>query len=476
MRRLLLIRTLVQPAALLLALAAAVVYQTAGAQEAKPTADVAAAGESFTARGSGAHWLLALTAHEQVQQELGFSPELNEALSALRREYRTALASALAAVRPREENLRDNSPEAARQRASQYAAQRAEAIEKVNREFTERLKARLSPQQMERLQQIQLQEEGIWVLLTSPRVGRALALTGEQREQLRAVANEVLRQAREEEQGRAPTSPAAARSPTPPLEERLLAVLTDAQREQFAALKGPPMKLRVVPVGMRRPVGLDPRGPVGGSGSIRHLLNLARQEAVQKELRVTPEVAAQLTALSQELVAAEKEALQQEGIDISQRSRLSPEEQRQQAQKLLQVYGKLYAKLLPAYEGRLRGLLTNNQWQRLAQIRLQWQGIHALVMERDLATELDLSREQIKTIYDLLQQYSVQAQTLLTVGLPYDQAERMAQVRALVAEREAEVLKVLTEEQRVKFRFLSGEPFDLTPLEFELSVRPPMPR
>jgi hypothetical protein len=132
-----------------------------------------------------------------------------------------------------------------RERATEQAKKAREGLAKT-----------LEPKQLERLEQIAVQAQGIGALTNSEIAGK-LKLSTEQVAKLEAISNGSRQAIREAVQG---GNAAGAREKLAQLrresEEKSLAVLSAEQKEQFTALKGEPFEL--------------PAGALGGRGGRRN--------------------------------------------------------------------------------------------------------------------------------------------------------------------------------------------------------------
>jgi serine/threonine protein kinase len=105
------------------------------------------------------------------------------------------------------------------------------------------IKAVLSPKQLERLRQIALQLQGIGAF-RDPAVVAALKLTGAQKDGIRAIEMADRPPPGKGPQGKGPKGGAGPKGPPPgpPDLERVLALLTVEQRQQWTEMAGPPFK------------------------------------------------------------------------------------------------------------------------------------------------------------------------------------------------------------------------------------------
>ena len=149
-------------------------------------------GQGMMGRGMDAARLLMI---EQVQKEINLTEEQKSKLEALREEMRGQARGGEDRGRMREE-MQNLGEEERRERMQQMMQQFREQAEKRTKEMMEKLGQVLSAEQMLRLKQIQLQQEGVMVL-RRPEVVEELGLDDSQKERLQKIAEEVGTQMRE---------------------------------------------------------------------------------------------------------------------------------------------------------------------------------------------------------------------------------------------------------------------------------------
>ena len=190
------------------------------------------------------------------------------------------------------------------------------------------------------------------------------------------------------------------------------------------------------------------------------LVSLAGNEVVQKEISVTPEVAARLEALNDESRNASQKEFTAMGIDYSALSDLPAleraAEMRKVSEKTALVNRKLAAQFLP----KLQEILSPDQIARLRQIQLQASGIEVWI-EPEVSKELELSEEQRHTLTELRNEYNRRAQQL-----DGDFQQRFAKIREMNAERDKLALDLLNAAQQDKLNVLKGASFDVSQLGF----------
>jgi Spy/CpxP family protein refolding chaperone len=173
--------------------------------------------------------------------------------------------------------------------------------------------------------------------------------------------------------------------------------------------------------------------PFGG-GMMRSNAMLLNQESVRKELKLTEEQVKK----AQELGEKMREKFQElQG--------LQGEERRTKAQEMMKEADK-----------QVGEILKPEQTKRLKQIGYQLAGAGAFA-NPDVAKALSISDDQKKEIQQINQDSFAQMRELFQGGAP-DEAT-MKKVQALRKEAAEKAEKLLTDEQKKKWKELTGEPF-----------------
>jgi type 1 glutamine amidotransferase len=122
--------------------------------------------------------------------------------------------------------------------------ERGQKLQALNQENDKGLAAILTPEQGKRLKQIVYQQQGTTALATQD-VGKALGLSDEQRKRIADISEETGRKTRELSRPGAPPDP-ATRAKMEALRkagsDKILSVLTDAQKSAWKDLQGEPFK------------------------------------------------------------------------------------------------------------------------------------------------------------------------------------------------------------------------------------------
>lgn len=183
------------------------------------------------------------------------------------------------------------------------------------------------------------------------------------------------------------------------------------------------------------PLLAQPNGGRAGQASMT-IYQVAMTEAVQKELALMDEQKAKLQALSQEI----REAL---GAPAGGEQNLSDDERarrRVENRKKLELFRPKLAEILSAAQG-----------ERLQQIT--WQNGGPLALEdSELARKLNLTKDQREKITASIRSHAEKTR----------RSGSLARVQELRVAREAEVMGLLTEEQKSTFEKLKGKSFDVS--------------
>jgi hypothetical protein len=195
----------------------------------------------------------------------------------------------------------------------------------------------------------------------------------------------------------------------------------------------------------------------GGSSS---LVILAANEAVQKDLGISGDVAGKLNSLRDESSAATQKEYQTAGVSFQGFQNLSTEER----QKLQGKMAEINKKLADEFDPKLKALVSADQYKRLEQIQLQanlqLRGPGSLTYS-NIASELKLTDEQKKKLNDLQTESDAKQRELFSGG-GFDR-EAFTKLRE---ERTAKIMEVLTSDQKEKLNALKGPAFDVSQIGF----------
>ncbi|HMC10109.1 MAG TPA: hypothetical protein VKH44_02420 [Pirellulaceae bacterium] len=196
------------------------------------------------------------------------------------------------------------------------------------------------------------------------------------------------------------------------------------------------------------------RGGGGGAGAT-NAVTIAANEAVQKELGISADLAAKLATLRDDYRAAVQKEYQTAGINPQDFQNLAAE----QRQKMIEIAAKLNAEFNP----KVKDLVATDPFKRLRQIELQANfrnlGPGALLTS-DVAAELKLTDDQKKTLADLNTEFGRKQRELFTGG-GGGGGDAFTKLRE---ERTAKTMEVLNVEQKEKLKALQGNTFDVSQL------------
>ena len=197
-------------------------------------------------------------------------------------------------------------------------------------------------------------------------------------------------------------------------------------------------------------------GGFGGPGGFPvSSLMLLQAPEVRTELAVTPEQGQKIDALATE--SREKLRASFGGGSREEFQALSPEEREKrmaEGRKKMEESGK-------ETDAKLATILDAKQQQRLKELRLQREGVGALG-KPEVAKELGLSQEQNDKIHKI--QEDARPDFGALAGLreaPEEQRTKViAEMRAKREKADADILGVLTAEQKTKFEAMKGKAFN----------------
>ncbi len=208
------------------------------------------------------------------------------------------------------------------------------------------------------------------------------------------------------------------------------------------------MAMAQPPAGGRRGQGGPPPGapmmfPMGGP---MLMVGLLRNPQVQQELKLTEKQLQKLQALGEQM--REKfRGLRQE------LQGLSPEER---AKRVEQVNAEV--------EKQLATVLTEQQLKRLKQVALQVEGYAALVRP-EVAKQVGLTEGQSKQVRAILREAAEKRRALFQEGPGADRQAMFQKMQEIRRWTNEQIEKLLTDQQKKKWRELIGEPvkFELRP-------------
>lgn len=208
--------------------------------------------------------------------------------------------------------------------------------------------------------------------------------------------------------------------------------------------------------------GRGGRGPGGFGGGFGPMsaMQLAANEAVQKDLGVTEDQTAKLKTLSEEASTEMREAFG--GGPGGGGGNLSDEERAARAAKRTTVNDK--------YKAKLAEVLNTNQMERLGQITLQASGPQ-IYSDPAVLKALNLTKDQQDKLASINKDYGEKARELMPArgaggggAGGGDIQERFTKLRELNQARDKDLLAVLTADQQTQLTALKGKEFDVAQL------------
>jgi hypothetical protein len=198
--------------------------------------------------GSRTNTLVSLAANDAVQKDLGVSGDAVARLNTLGDEYRTASQKVFTALGIDYSAISDLPALERAAEMKKVSEKTAEVNRKLTADFAPKLAEVLSPAQVHRLKQIQLQASGIDVW-TEPEFAKELVLTDEQTTKLTELRNEYNRR-QQLLDGDFQQRFARIRELSAERDTKGLELLTAGQKTKLAELKGQPFD--VSQLGFRR--------------------------------------------------------------------------------------------------------------------------------------------------------------------------------------------------------------------------------
>jgi len=200
--------------------------------------------------GSRTNSLTSLAANDAVQKHLGLGSDVVTKLNVLSEEYRVASQKEFTALGIDFTALSDL-PAAERAVEMRKANEKtAEVTRKLAAAFVPKLEQLLTPDQLQRLKEIQLQASGV-DMWTEPAIAKELDLSDEQNTKLTALRDEYSRR-QQQLDGDFQQRFARIRELNAERDSKALDLLTAVQKEKLSALKGPPFDVSQLGFGRRR--------------------------------------------------------------------------------------------------------------------------------------------------------------------------------------------------------------------------------
>lgn len=199
--------------------------------------------------------------------------------------------------------------------------------------------------------------------------------------------------------------------------------------------------------GRRRGRGGFGRGPRGPE---TYMLLLSAQ--VQKELKLSEEQVVEIQKVADET----RQAMMTFFAGFRDLSREEREEKREEMREKRK-------EMTQDIQKKIDALMTDAQKKRFGEIRLQAEGIRALVSEKVTAA-LKVTEVQRQSVRDLIETQREMQRELFRARRGLNEEEReakMAELRELNQETQKAAMEILSEEQRTQFAEMKGEAFEL---------------
>jgi len=188
-----------------------------------------------------------------------------------------------------------------------------------------------------------------------------------------------------------------------------------------------------------------PMQPGGGGQNLKSLLITSKP--LQEELKVSDELVAKLKEF------AEKQSEAMKGF-----SQFGGDEEEQIARMEVQL------KLMKERVAFMKATLSAEQLKRIGQIEKQQMGAGAFSNAK-IAKELAITEEQTEKIKTINTDMQKEMREMFTGGFdPEKQAEMQKKLASLRSETSEKIEKVLTDDQRKKWKDMTGEAFDTSKL------------
>ena len=207
------------------------------------------------------------------------------------------------------------------------------------------------------------------------------------------------------------------------------------------------------PRGQRGPGGRGPGGfGRGGAGMMGLLLG---SPAVQEEIKLTEDQKTKLEDLRSEFRPQRGQGGGQRGAQGGQRGNRG-------------ARGAEFAKRREEMEKKVKGILNEEQVTRVQQIARQLAGPAAIMQDKKLAKELDVTEDQKAAMRKVMEGQREAMRDLFAAVQDgaVSRQEMRGKFEELRKETEKKALGVLSSEQKEKYTALLGKPFDRSQLGF----------
>jgi hypothetical protein len=416
-----------------------------------------------------------------VLNELNVSDDVYAALKDVKQQERVASRS-LSDELSKENNASRNLPLAERMERTRiffpaYKARRDAVMEGL---AFQRFNL-LSAAQMERLVQVDFQDQGLDAYLADD-VIKGLKLTTEERKKLDEIYDTYLAKIKPLLHLGLYTEAKAVRSTRPEvvalIKERAAKtdeLLGKERAEKLAELRGKAFDVSRLEATLG---GLPIREPTIPPASAR-LLDLLQYDAVRKDLQLSPEEEAAIAAAK---TTAEKTGSVLEGIAKEQISGMGLTEVQRalRTQEITSDYQRNVGQIRQNYQAELGKIIKESHLKRLEQIDLQksWRSLRPFSVLFGVPNKLDLTSDQLtkmRAIEADNRQKTAGLNGFAGFGASLEEIKQRNELRKeLKKQEETQLLEVLNPEQRQKLKELQGPPFDVSIFDSlsQLSIPP----
>jgi hypothetical protein len=367
---------------------------------------------------------------DKVQEELKLSDEQKKKLE-------KRLQDTVQDAMPFFQKVGDKEPE---EREKELHAYREKAQEKL----TAFLKETLKEEQFKRLQQLELQQEGLFALLARPDLGKELKITEDQRKQFMAVVQDM--QTMTEQLVKEVQSGGNPREIGPKImkvrkdhEGKLEALFTDVQKKQWLEMLGKALA-------QDAPATPPPGAPEEAGRQIAETLGppfLVFRDKVQEELKLSDEQKKKLEKRLQDTVQDAMPFFQNLGDK-------KPEER----EKELHAYVEKAQEKLTAF---LKDTLKDEQLKRLQQLERQREGLFALG-HAEIMKELEITDKQRQQFGEVMQAMQEKIEPLMKEAQKDGNPQEIGpKIRKIRKEQEERIEALLSDTQKKQWKEMLGK-------------------
>ncbi len=175
-------------------------------------------------------------------------------------------------------------------------------------------------------------------------------------------------------------------------------------------------------------------------------LGLLRMEAVQKELKMTPDQIGKIDAKQQDVRSQMQELMQSSGGNFQDMSQEDRE--------------KFTAKMQDIQHKAVADILTSDQMKRFDQLELQRQGPLMGLLRKDVADKLKITDDQHKQLVDLRQHMMENMRSIFQSAGGQPSEDTRKQMQDLQKSSNEKAVALLTDDQKKQWKDMLGDPFE----------------